>query len=612
MHKILIEIKKNTLVFSLLIAREKIENLNNTNVVATDKMVFSDNYINNNLDLIKSFFNLVVIKNNITSVDISINAIFPLVYRIIEDINNIKTINLLEDKNMSYIIFEYLLESKFITRVNCYALPSFMLDKLDSSKNIEVNTRCEVLFLSRFMEKNNFSNYEDVYYKKNVEIDCNFEKADIDDIQSFFRFNNRVRVINLFNVKVNSINFILDLIKSNNKRNIKIIINQSNNDKNIVKIIENIENKNRKLLKNNAIKLKVNYTKEYKDSYMMKQINLNFMRLILVIFIILALLATIVFYIKYKNDTSDINAELSDLNEKIDLNQIDKFIEEEKKIEESEEKKEEIVEPPKPVEGETTVKPKPTIQSAYERNFEQVFSKLLSINNETVGWLKVNNTKINYPVTQHKDNNYYLNYSYYKQKNSHGWIFMDYRNKIDKLDDNTIIYGHRNSKGLMFGTLKNVLDKKWYTNKSNQIITFNTLNQDMKWQIFSIYTLKNTNDYLINNFNNDESHLKFIEKIKKRSIYDFKVEVGTDDNILTLSTCYNNAEYRLVVHAKLIKENEDKKEQEQGNGEKKDEELENNNNEEEKVDEIDENNGELNNNNSNESTITDEEKEKQQ
>ena len=130
---------------------------------------------------------------------------------------------------------------------------------------------------------------------------------------------------------------------------------------------------------------------------------------------------------------------------------------------------------------------------------------------------------------------------------------MDYRNRIDALDRNTIIYGHRNSKGLMFGTLKNVLEKKWYTNKSNQIITFNTLNTDMKWQIFSIYTLKNTNDYLITTFTSDETYNTFLDKIKKRSIYDFGVEVGVDDNILTLSTCYNNAEYRLVVHAKLIK-----------------------------------------------------------
>ena len=62
-----------------------------------------------------------------------------------------------------------------------------------------------------------------------------------------------------------------------------------------------------------------------------------------------------------------------------------------------------------------------------------------------------------------------------------------------------------------------------------------------------------TNDYLITNFTNDTTYGNFLNKVKGRSIYDFGVEVGVQDNILTLSTCYNNTEYRLVVHAKLMK-----------------------------------------------------------
>lgn len=536
MHKILVEVKKNTLSFSLYGLRQKVENLNDTNIVNTDKMVFSDVYINENLDLIKSFFGLVAIKKNITKVDVSINAIIPLVFRVISDIPNIKNISLLEDKTISYIIFEYLLESKYIENVDCYSIPSFMFDKLDIDKNMEIKSRCEVLFLSNFMDSNNFNTYSDVYYKKVVNIDCKLEKVDKEDIESFFRFNNKLKIINLSNVNRDSIDFIINLIKVNNKKNIKIILNQSESDKSIITLADSIISDNKKLFKNNNIKLKINYTKEYRDKNTLKQVNLNFFRFILILFIILAIAAIVVFYIKYSGDTDDINEEIDEINEKIDLNEIDHYMEEEDNITEEEEAEEAS---------------KPT--SPYYRKFEQVFDDLLEINNETVGWLKVNNTKINYPVTKHKDNDYYLSYSYYKQKNSHGWIFMDYRNSIDPLDKNTIIYGHRNNSGLMFGTLKNVLNKSWYTNKSNQVITFNSLKQDMKWQIFSIYTLKNTNDYLMTNFSTDSAYISFIEKIKSRSIYDFNIEVGADDNILTLSTCYNNAEYRLVVHAKLIK-----------------------------------------------------------
>lgn len=549
MHKILVEVKKNALSFSLYNSKNKVENINNTNVVNTDKMVFSDNYINNNLDLIKSFFNLIVIKNDIDKVNISINAIFPLVFRIIKDIEAIKTVSLLEDKTISYIIFEHLLESKHIENVDCYSIPSFMFDKLDMDNNMKVNSRCEILFLSNFMETNNFNNYSDIYYKKSIDIDCNLKKIDKEDIESFFRFNNKVKVINLFSIKKESIDFILNLIKNNNKKSIKIILNQEDDDSDIIKLADQIQNENKKLFKENNLRIRINYTKEYRAKNTMKQVNLSFFRFILIIFIILAFIAIVLFYFKYNEDTDDINKEMDNIDELID-----QYLEEEEILVIPENEDEEpVVEENNTNEEITNKKPSNSKPSPYYRTFEQVFDDLLKINNETVGWLKVNNTKINYPVTQHSDNDYYLNYSYYKQKNSHGWIFMDYRNNIDILDKNTIIYGHRNSKGLMFGTLKNVLDKSWYTNKNNQIITFNTLNQDIKWQIFSIYTLENTNDYLITNFSSDKAYTNFINKIKGRSIYDFGVEVGVDDNILTLSTCYNNAKYRLVVHAKLIK-----------------------------------------------------------
>ena len=555
MHKILVEVNKNTLSFSLLSSRVKSENLNDTNVIDTERMVFSDKYINDNLELIKSFFNVIVLKKEIDTISISINAIFPLIYRIISDISKINNVILLEDKTVSYIIFEHLVESKYIKNIECYSMPSFMLNKLDIDKDMNVKSRCEVLFLSNFMEKNEFNTYSDVYYKKSIEIDCKMSKEDKSDIESFLKFNNKLKVINLYNVDKDNIELILELLKSNNRKNIKLVLHQNDKERSIIDVSESLKSGYKKLLKDNNIRIKVNYTKEYRDKNTLKQVNLSFFRLILILFIIIAIVSSIVFSLKYEGDTDTINEEMDNLDEVIDLNKIDEFIQESESLI-VEDEDEEMLEEDSNVDNNTSVtpdKPSNTKPSPYYRKFEQVFEELLKENNETVGWLKVNNTKINYPVTKHSDNKYYLNHSYYKKKNSHGWIFMDYRNSIDTLDKNTIVYGHRNSKGLMFGTLKNVLEKSWYTNKNNQIITFNTLNEDMKWQIFSIYTLKNTNDYLITNFTNDTTYGNFLNKVKGRSIYDFGVEVGVQDNILTLSTCYNNAEYRLVVHAKLMK-----------------------------------------------------------
>ena len=129
---------------------------------------------------------------------------------------------------------------------------------------------------------------------------------------------------------------------------------------------------------------------------------------------------------------------------------------------------------------------------------------------------------------------------------------MDYRNNIESLDKNTIIYAHnRYNSDVMFGTLKNVLKDKWLEDENNLLITFNTLYEEMKFKVFSVYKVKNTSDYIVTNFDSDNEFLDFIELIQGRSEVDFDTVVSTDDHILTLSTCFENNK-RLVVHAVLV------------------------------------------------------------
>ena len=130
---------------------------------------------------------------------------------------------------------------------------------------------------------------------------------------------------------------------------------------------------------------------------------------------------------------------------------------------------------------------------------------------------------------------------------------MDYRNDVDNLMQNTIIYGHNLAKDkLMFGDLKKTMNASWYKNEANQYITFNTANANMQWRIFSIYKVAVTNDYLYTSFSNESQFLDFVKKMKSRSIYDFGVNVSGTGKILTLSTCQNSGKYRLVIHAALV------------------------------------------------------------
>ena len=99
---------------------------------------------------------------------------------------------------------------------------------------------------------------------------------------------------------------------------------------------------------------------------------------------------------------------------------------------------------------------------------ETDFNKLKEKNADIKAWIKVNNTNINYPVVQASNNSFYLTHNLYKEKNSAGWIFADYRNNLETLDKNTILYGHNRLNDTMFAELENTLNADWYENENNK------------------------------------------------------------------------------------------------------------------------------------------------
>jgi sortase, srtB family len=179
-------------------------------------------------------------------------------------------------------------------------------------------------------------------------------------------------------------------------------------------------------------------------------------------------------------------------------------------------------------------------------------NKLKEKNSDTVGWINVNNTNINYPYVQGKDNNYYLDHSFNKKYNEAGWVFLDYRNDKNLSNKNNILYAHSRLDKTMFGSLSKTLKSNWYNNKDNHIIRLSAETENTMWQIFSVYKIPEETYYITTNFNSDNDYQKFLNTIKERSIHNFSTNLTTDDKILTLSTCYSDTE-RTVVHAKLIK-----------------------------------------------------------
>lgn len=188
-------------------------------------------------------------------------------------------------------------------------------------------------------------------------------------------------------------------------------------------------------------------------------------------------------------------------------------------------------------------------KTKYNINFEELKKK----NPDTVAYLKVNNTKIDYVVVKGDDNSYYLTHNFDKKYNIAGWVFADFHNKFDGTDKNIIVFGHNMKSGSMFGTLKRAFRRQWYNNPDNRNIVFVTPDGEHIYEIFSMYTIKAEMYYMTTSFNSDDEFNKFINKVKGRSIHDFEIDVSTSDQILTLSTCASGSSYRNVIHAKKIK-----------------------------------------------------------
>ena len=149
------------------------------------------------------------------------------------------------------------------------------------------------------------------------------------------------------------------------------------------------------------------------------------------------------------------------------------------------------------------------------------FDKLKQENPDVVGWIKVNGTNINYPFLQTKNNTDYLKKDFNKKYNSAGWVFLDYRNDIKNFSKNTIIYAHGRVDGTMFGSLKNIMKSSWYNNLDNHIVKLSTEYENTLWQVFSIYKIPTTSDYLQIDFNSSSNYLEFLNMLKERSAFSF-------------------------------------------------------------------------------------------
>lgn len=517
MRKVLIKIKNNNLVFSYKNNSSKITNdLLNTNIISDNELIFSDDYIIENIKIVAVFVKELVLQYNINQVNVTNMDLTLLVLDILKNVDTINCLNITDDETITYAICEKLIKIKKITSLSCYIIPSFLLEMLDKN-NIKVVSRSEILFSSSFMQGNNLSQFSKIYYKMSVRLELPLSKEDEEDFETFCKINRYLKTIHINIFNKDGLEFIYTILKKNKLRNIKILLHDNITKESNAEYLKKL---NKKHTKDNIL-VKLVYSSNYLENNFFNQILVNTLKICGLI--IASLVISVVGYVVYNNHVSmqevdNIKNELDKVILETDIEEIIDDIEVEEELE--------IV--------------------------NEHLASLLTVNPDTVGWLTVNNTNIDYPVVQAEDNKHYLDSNYNQEEDRDGWIFMDYRNNSAELSKNTIIYGHnRYYSGVMFGTLYKTYYKSWYSKEENQIIRFDTLYDSMEWQIFSIYKIEKTTDYMKVNFSSDEVWTYFLKMITDRSVYNFGVNVTAENKILTLSTCGSNHNQRLVIHAVL-------------------------------------------------------------
>ena len=195
-----------------------------------------------------------------------------------------------------------------------------------------------------------------------------------------------------------------------------------------------------------------------------------------------------------------------------------------------------------------------------------VIELMLKENSDFKGWITVPNTKIDNPIYQTDNNEYYLTHNQQKQKSVYGALFFDCKNTIteNETDKNLVIYGHHMKNGSMFANLTKYKSLSFY--KENPTVEFSTIYKKNTYKIYAAFVLnaskEDDNGYIYNisrkSFIDDSDFNTWVNEARERSLINTEVDVQSGDNIITLVTCsyeFDNA--RFVVMARETREGEE-------------------------------------------------------
>ena len=202
---------------------------------------------------------------------------------------------------------------------------------------------------------------------------------------------------------------------------------------------------------------------------------------------------------------------------------------------------------------------KEPIQVSEEKTVLPQYADLFTQNPDMVGWVTVEDTKINYPVMQSKaEPNFYLKHGFDKEYTNYGCPYIQENCDVSAPSDNLIIYGHHMNDGSMFAGLMKYTDKSFW--EEHRFVTFNSLTDEQQYEIVAVFKTFVYSDspdsfkyYQFVDAEDEDEFNAYIDRCKDLALYDTEVTAEYGDKLITLSTCeYSRTNGRLVVVAKLV------------------------------------------------------------
>ena len=507
---IVLTINQNKLIFNHRVINEEEKRYLNKDYIYKDSFYYTQKKFKKNFNNIL----LILSKYNLDELTIQCLTTFKYIAFITKALD-IQKLNF--NFKSSIALNDYkLFMSLHLKEITCYYMPKIIKRQFET-KNINVITKCNTIISEKFLKSQKLVNQDELYYKKSINLLIDYPEL-INDLKDFFSINYDIKEIHIYIYSKELINSVVNLLKNDESRNVIIYLHQSADKGNFITNnfdwLKSISDS----CKRDKCEFRIIYSNSYFKHTLFKQLTFNNLKL-LIILITYVFSVSLVIYFSYSYV---------------------KYINKQEPTIQKEEEKEESIET------------HPTIDHS-KYNITYNYNKLIKYNKDTIGYIKIKNTKISYPILQTTNNYYFKNKDFYNHDSLTGWIYLDYRVDKNNLKDNTIIYGKDMYDGSMFTTLKDILTTSYRIVNEDLLVDIYIKNIQHRYKIFSGYKTKYNTEDLKVKFNTLEEKKDFIQTIKEKSIFESEVTVDETSNILTLTTFTGDNKDRIVIHAVEVK-----------------------------------------------------------